>query len=345
MGRYRNRRMPLDGWTAGLTTAALLGVAPAVQANDITLAFDLPPTGAPMPVQADLSPEVTLTSDLPLSSGAASEVPVPSEVLEGPLRLERLPVPAAPPPVIETSTIALPPPPDSEGQAALVAPTGESDLFAGGSDSLVARAVGSAEGTRTPQGHRTSAYYGHVDPGNGAWNLGSFSYQHGAPSPEVADARQLQRLQRQATELNRQAQDKGLTLTLAETLNGIDLANQASLAALDRGYLDWLHQAHELGMAGDEAILYARTRAFLDPDTGRWNAPGLGNAVASISQDQERRLGAIAKTIALEQEISVASPISSVPQALITEKPEVITPQLEPTADQVVDVILSLDLP
>ena len=42
-----------------------------------------------------------------------------------------------------------------------------SDLFTGGPDSLVSKAVGSAEGTRTPTGGYTSAYYGHVDPGNG----------------------------------------------------------------------------------------------------------------------------------------------------------------------------------
>ena len=63
-------------------------------------------------------------------------------------------------------------------------------LFHGGSNSLVARAVGNAEGTRTPDGGYTAAYYGHVDPGNHKWNLGSFSYQHGAKSPADADAKQ-----------------------------------------------------------------------------------------------------------------------------------------------------------
>jgi hypothetical protein len=81
----------------------------------------------------------------------------------------------------------------------------EARLFEGGSDSLVARAVGSAEGTRTPEGHRNPAYYGHVDPGNGVWNLGSFSYQHGASSPEEADAKQLARLRQQAQVLQQKA--------------------------------------------------------------------------------------------------------------------------------------------
>ncbi|MDJ0705215.1 MAG: hypothetical protein QNJ46_18175 [Leptolyngbyaceae cyanobacterium MO_188.B28] len=171
-------------------------------------------------------------------------------------------------------------------------------LFKGGTDSLVAKAIGSAEGTRTPDGHRTAAYYGHVDPGNRAWNLGTFSYQHGATSPEDADEKQLKRLQRQTQHLDQKANIQGLTLTLEEKLNAIDLANQAPLAALGRGgYIEWLSEAHRLGMSGSEAILWARTRSFLDPDTQRWNAPGLGNTVASISQDQERRMMAISRAM------------------------------------------------
>lgn len=171
-------------------------------------------------------------------------------------------------------------------------------LFAGGTDSLVARAVGSAEGTRTPEGHKNPAYYGHVDPGNGVWNLGTFSYQHGAVSPEEADDKQLRRLLSQTEKLRQIALRQGLQLSQEELLNGIDLANQAPLAALDRGgYVDWLKEARNLGMQGAEAIVWARTRSFIDPDTQRWNAPGLGNNVYSISHDQERRTNAIARAV------------------------------------------------
>ncbi|NEQ23306.1 MAG: hypothetical protein F6K28_29965 [Microcoleus sp. SIO2G3] len=179
------------------------------------------------------------------------------------------------------------------------APFTPSDLFAGDSDSLVAKAVGSAEGTRTSDGGYTWAYRGHVDPGNGAWNLGSFSYQHGANSPQEADRRQLARLRTQAQTLHQQADRYAMTLTLAETLNGIDLANQSPRAALSRGgYIDRLHQAHEMGLQGADAILWGRTRAFLDPDTSRWNAPGLGNNVHSITADQDRRRRAIEQAMA-----------------------------------------------
>ena len=198
-----------------------------------------------------------------------------------------------------------------------VSATDATDLFAGDADSLVARAIGSAEGTRTPEGGYTAAYYGHVDPGNGVWNLGSFSYQHGASSPEEADEKQLKRLKTQANALKQQAKYKGLQLSLQEELNGIDLANQAPLAALDRGYIDWLNQARQLNMPEDEAVLWARTRSFLDPDTGKWNAPGLGNNVHSISHDQARRQTAIAHAIGVYKrreetamQVAIATPLA-----------------------------------
>ncbi|WP_088894252.1 hypothetical protein [Leptolyngbya ohadii] len=80
------------------------------------------------------------------------------------------------------------------------------------------------------------------------WNLGSFSYQHAALSPEDADAKQLARLRKQADQILQKAIDKGLTLTVTEKLNGIDLANQAPMAALgEQGYVDWLAVAKAEG--------------------------------------------------------------------------------------------------
>lgn len=171
-------------------------------------------------------------------------------------------------------------------------------IFNGGSSSLVARTVGSAEGTRMSDGGNTPAYYGHTDPGNGVWNLGTFSYQHGARSPEEADEKQLTRLRYQGLQLEEKAAGLGVKLSLEAKLNGIDLANQAPLAALDRGgYIERLAEANRLGMQGEKAILWARTHAYIDPDTQTWDAPGLGNNVSSISQDQERRAIAIARAL------------------------------------------------
>ena len=181
-------------------------------------------------------------------------------------------------------------------------------IFEGGSRSLVAHTVGSAEGTRHWNGRRTKAYYGHTDPGNGVWNLGTFSYQHEARSPEEADDKQLKRLKVQGTELEHQATAHGIRLSLQEKLNGLDLANQAPLAALgEGGYISRLAQAQRLRMSEKEAIAWARTWSYLDPKTKSWNAPGLGNNVHSISQDQERRMVAIDKALrAYEQTDHVA---------------------------------------
>jgi hypothetical protein len=227
-----------------------------------TLSFDIPTTDV-APVSANASTELTASPQNSAAHAAAPSIPTVK----------------------------------AEPEAEL-----EAELFEGGSESLVARAVGSAEGTRTPEGHRTPAYYGHVDPGNGVWNLGSFSYQHGASSPEEADVKQLARLRQQAQVLQQKAIARNITLTLEERLNGIDLANQAPMAALGKGgYVDWLDQAHQMGMRGSDAVLWARTRSFLDPDTRQWDAPGLGNSLHRISSDQERRQVAIARAIEADQ--------------------------------------------
>ncbi|MEM7064960.1 MAG: hypothetical protein AAF572_17595 [Cyanobacteria bacterium P01_B01_bin.77] len=169
-------------------------------------------------------------------------------------------------------------------------------IYKGGSKSLVARVIGSAEGTRTANGQPTRAYYGHTDPGNGVWNMGTFSYQHGAHSPEEADRKQLKRLERQGKQIARQANQAELNMSLGEILNGLDLANQSPRAALEQGgYVDRLVQAKQHGMKHGDAIVWARTYSYLDPATQRWNAPGLGNTLPSIRKDQNRRHEAVAK--------------------------------------------------
>lgn len=270
----------------GGLNALAIGAAPSVSAL-------LPP---PPPVPDYLSqPAIAVVPEAVPEEVAASPEPPPEEKVLEPIGFTI---------GFLDKTFESPEPPKAEAPQPVAAKTFQYSfenfqvLFEGGTDSLVARAVGSAEGTRTPEGHKNPAYYGHVDPGNGVWNLGTFSYQHGAQSPEDADDRQLRRLQTQTEKLRQKALNHGLQLSQEELLNGIDLANQAPLAALDRGgYIDWLKEAHKLGMTGSEAIVWARTRSFIDPDTQRWNAPGLGNNVYSISHDQERRANAIARAI------------------------------------------------
>lgn len=211
--------------------------------------------------------------------------------------------------------------------------SGSQSLFFGGSDSLVARTVGHAEGTRTPDGRKTRAYYGHKDPGNGAWNLGSFSFQHcgetryHCSTPEEADDRQLQRLQLQHAVLQRQAAAAQLKLTLTEQLNGIDLANQAPLAALsDQGYIDRLLQSRHKGLNGQDAILEARVWSYWNPQKKRWDAPGLGNSEPSIRHDQERRLLAIARALSVAQQQLAGLPISQRSLNILNLQPDTVNP-------------------
>lgn len=178
--------------------------------------------------------------------------------------------------------------------------TNPSSLFAGGSDSIIAIAVGNAEGTRSPTGQKTNAYYGHIDPGNAKHNVGTFSYQHCPANctPAIADKLQLSRLQNQALEIQRKAKTQGVKLDKEALINGIDLANQAPLAALSSGgYIDRLKQAHAKGLKGSNAVLWARTQSYFDPDRGRWDAPGLGNNHPQIEADQQRRLNAISAAL------------------------------------------------
>lgn len=199
-----------------------------------------------------------------------------------------------------------------------------------GSDSPIAIAIGLAEGTRTLDGGKTAAYYWHSDPGNGADNYGTFSYQHLPPSasgasaatkrqvstekglPEQADRLQLKRLEQFYRQLQQQASAKGLQLTELELLNGLDLANQSEAAALSPwGYVDRLVQMRALlPDQPDAQIQEARTWAYWSPDRHTWDAPGLGNTYASIQRDQSRRFAAVKQAWQAFQTDALGSPRS-----------------------------------
>ncbi|MEB3356217.1 MAG: hypothetical protein VKK04_05790 [Synechococcales bacterium] len=264
----------------------------------------VPPTGTAPPVG---KPNTSNTvRELPPPPAPQIPAPSPQRITDAPSSPPQ-PVPSDKPveltfdPGDAPLTSRTPPAPNNPSATAPATglPSNFEWLFEGGTDSLVARAIGSAEGTRTASGGRTKAFNGHVDPGNGVWNLGTFSYQHGAASPEEADQKQLARLRQQAQQLQEKAIAHGVPWGLEEKLNALDLANQSPLAALGRGgYIVRLRQAHDLGMRGSEAILWARVHSYLNPDTNRWNAPGLGNTTESITADQSRRQRAVADAIA-----------------------------------------------
>ena len=156
------------------------------------------------------------------------------------------------------------------------------------SDRALICSIGAAEGTRDEDCNPTVAYGGHTDPGNGADNLGSFSYQHSASSPEDADRRQLTRLRQAEADLQSQAVDQfGQPLSRPALGAALDLWNQSPKAG--ESLIDNLPTAAPTR----QQIVKARTQSYVDPATGHLDAPGLGNNTAQVEADQARRTSAV----------------------------------------------------
>lgn len=267
---------------------------------------------SPAEVQTVAVTEVAVTGAEP--SGALNfNPPSANPVAASEEPRETSQIASAPTEIIETTPDQTAPSnPQVAAEKAAASPNGEK-LFQGGSESLVARTVGAAEGTRAADGGKTSLHEGHRDPGNGVWNRGTFSYQFGNEenlTVEEADRRQMAKIQRiHESVMLPKAAEKGIApLTLAEEINGIDLINQAPLAVTETGgYVERLAEAKKKGLSGDEAILDARVWAFWDAGKGGWDAPGLRayddiSKEASIRHDQDRRMGMIDQALEAYQQ-------------------------------------------
>lgn len=145
------------------------------------------------------------------------------------------------------------------------------------SDEQILCGIGLSEGTRDSNCNPTAAYYWHEDPGNGANNLGTFSYQHGAASPEEADRLQLDKIRRFEQSILTRFAAEGLTVDPAKLLNALDLYNQSEAAA------------EEPGGYVEQWIVEARSQSYIDPATGKLDAPGLGGDMDRVREDQDRR--------------------------------------------------------
>lgn len=230
---------------------------------------------------------------------------------------------ATPPPAIDPPTAT--PPAGSTG--------GTLDLAAfldpaAGTNAPAAIVIGNAEGTRTPEGGTTAAFGGHVDPGNAASNLGSFSYQHGASSAAEADRLQLQRLEGQRPAYEAAARAAGLDPNDAHLATAyFDLYNQSPTAAAR--FLDQMPR-----LAGEaltpERMVQARVDAFVNPETGQrftnpnGNLAGGGFATiarnrlgrepseaevqATIRADQQRRTDAMERALDAQGLLAAAPP-------------------------------------
>jgi hypothetical protein len=168
-----------------------------------------------------------------------------------------------------------------------------------GSDSWVAVAIGCAEGTRTIDGRRTAAYFGHTDPGNNAHNLGSFSFQGKVANPEEADTKQIDKFK--SVLMPRFVKDfKDFHLADRQILElwliACDSFVQSEVACIgEKGFID-------LAVAGlrkgQNNYLDWRYQAYFDPKTNKLDAPGFGNNPDRLKADQRRRLEAVVTAIA-----------------------------------------------
>lgn len=161
-------------------------------------------------------------------------------------------------------------------------------------DSRLSVAIGVAEGTRTPDGGRTAAYKGHVDPKRG-YNVGTFSYQHQTGSPRQADQLQLQEFKRFQPMYEEACRKAGLNpsdpLLAGSTF---DLYNQAPLAATGRGgFLDQFPALAKNGVT-PENIAEARYRSYYDPNKGKFDTTF---TLPELKADQQRRTGAIVSVL------------------------------------------------
>jgi hypothetical protein len=170
------------------------------------------------------------------------------------------------------------------------------DIALDNSDSLITIAIGHAEGNRTVDGGKTSSYFGHIDPGNGVINKGSFSVQNFGGTPQEADLFWLRKLRNFKPDYISAANRAGLNPELAVlAVSVFDLFTQAPAAVTEReGLLDRLSKIAQQGISL-RSIVRERANSFFDPVTGRLvtTFPGL----SALTADQDRRVRALIAVI------------------------------------------------
>ena len=153
--------------------------------------------------------------------------------------------------------------------------------------------IGVAEGTRTPNGGYTQAYYGHTDPGDGFSNRGTVSGgRESGASPEMVDLKWMGTL----TSVQQKMRPSLIVMGLTPGTQGynrvmfnlMDLTVQSPAAAQD--FAGKLIEVREAGWT-IEAIAKARADSFINPATGRLDAPGFGNNYQNLIKDQRSRAG------------------------------------------------------
>ena len=154
-------------------------------------------------------------------------------------------------------------------------------------------AIGIAEGTRTPSGGFTKAYYGHTDPGDGNLNRGTVSGgRNGGGSPEQIDRQWMGILTSVSATMAPVLQRLGLSPNSQGwnrvMFNVLDLRVQAPAAL--QTFVSKLPQVKSQGLTV-EAIAKARADSFFNPRTGTLEAGGFGNNYSRLFADQRSRAG------------------------------------------------------
>ncbi len=202
----------------------------------------------------------------------------------------------------------------AQGNAPILAEVAKA--FEGGSNSLIARAVGHSEGNRTTEGGFNGSYKGHIDPGNSAYNIGSFSYQvkqGGASTPEQADELWMGKLKAEMPKYEAAAKAAGLNPADSRLLaNFCDLYTQSPLAATAKGgFLDRMGEIAK-GNSSYEAIIAARVNSYRNPGSGAIDAPGFGNSESRLKTDQDRRMSALEAVLKRESAGTPPAPTGNI---------------------------------
>ncbi|MGI0486680.1 hypothetical protein ACN4EK_14670 [Pantanalinema rosaneae CENA516] len=158
-------------------------------------------------------------------------------------------------------------------------------------------AIGNAEGTLNPNGSPTRFYYGHRDPGNYATNRGFASWQ-ASPVKTVleADQKAIHRIKNQCVPYTiKSFEQQGLTLTSRLLVESCDIWIQAPRAAVD--FAKNLDRCQSNGQFGDNAILCARVRNFINPATGKFEVAAIFRPPGALEADQYRRMSEISATL------------------------------------------------
>lgn len=185
-----------------------------------------------------------------------------------------------------------------------------------GSNAGFAILIGNAEGNRTADGGFVKPnYYGHKDPGDGLWNIGSFSRANArfsnlppARSPEEADKMHLQHMQKAKTNyinaMNKAGLDPNNALLASVYFDAFNQSERAAGKMLAPENLEYL-KGKELSI---EIMKEWRVGGFINLQTGqRWkNANGspVGGGLAKIANREiMKKYGRSATELEIQQVI------------------------------------------